>query len=97
MYGLPQAGIIANELLQERLQKAGYHQCHFMPGLYRHMWLPVTFTLVVEDFGVEFVSNQHANHLKKTLEQHYRTQTQLIDPAASTSAFHWNGITKIEH
>ena len=26
MYGLPQAGIIAQELLQERLLKAGYHQ-----------------------------------------------------------------------
>ncbi len=26
MYGLPQAGIIAQQLLEERLQKAGYTQ-----------------------------------------------------------------------
>ena len=71
MYGLPQAGIIANDLLQARLKEAGYHQCQFTPGLYRHVWRPVTFTLVVDDFGVKFVGDQHANHLKKTLEQHY--------------------------
>ena len=71
MYGLPQAGIIANDLLQARLKEAGYHQCQFTPGLYKHAWRPITFTLVVDDFGVKFVGEQHANHLKKTLEHHY--------------------------
>jgi hypothetical protein len=32
MYGLPQAGIIAQELLEERLRKAGYIQSHITPG-----------------------------------------------------------------
>ncbi len=32
MYGLPQAGIIAQELLQELLQKAGYTQSKITPG-----------------------------------------------------------------
>jgi hypothetical protein len=32
MYGLPQAGIIAQELLKERLQKAGYKQSKVTPG-----------------------------------------------------------------
>ena len=71
MYGLPQAGKIANDLLQKRLKKAGYHQCQYTPGLYKHTWRPVTFTLVVDDFGVKFVGDQHANHLKNTLEKYY--------------------------
>ena len=71
MYGLPQAGIIANDLLQARLKEAGYHQCQFTPGLYKHVWRPVTFTLVVNDFGVKFVGDQHANYLCKTLAKHY--------------------------
>ena len=71
MYGLPQAGKIANDLLQKRLKKAGYHQCQYTPGLYKHSWRPVTFTLVVDDFGVKFVGDQHANHLKNTLEKYY--------------------------
>jgi hypothetical protein len=33
MYGLPQAGIIAQELLEERLAEYGYHQSKIIPGL----------------------------------------------------------------
>ncbi len=33
MYSLPQAGIIAQELLQECLAKVGYHQSKIVPGL----------------------------------------------------------------
>ena len=71
MYGLPQAGKIANDLLTKRLKKAGYHKCQFTPGLWKHVWRPVVFTLVVDDFGVKFVGENHANHLKKTLEKYY--------------------------
>jgi hypothetical protein len=38
MYGLPQAGIIANQLLKKRLSKKGYYQCQHTPGLWRHVW-----------------------------------------------------------
>ena len=71
MYGLPQAGLIANELLKKRLTKAGYYDCPFTPGLYWHAWRPITFALVVDNFGVKFKGDDHANHLIKTLEKHY--------------------------
>ena len=71
MYGLPQAGKIANDLLVKRMRKGGYHPCQFTPGLWRHVWRPVTFTLVVDDFGIKFQGDEHANHLKTTLEQWY--------------------------
>ncbi len=35
-YGLPQAGLIAQELLQERLAMKGYHQSKIIPGLWTH-------------------------------------------------------------
>ena len=38
MYGLPQAGIIANQLLEKRLSEKGYYQCQHTPGLWRHVW-----------------------------------------------------------
>ena len=41
MYGLPQAGLLANELLEERLNKAGYHQSKLVPGLWTHKWRPI--------------------------------------------------------
>ncbi len=36
MYGLPQAGIIAQQLLEERLEKDGYCQSKTTPGLWTH-------------------------------------------------------------
>ena len=68
MYGLPQAGLLANNLLAKRLSKAGYYQCQFTPGLQRHVWRPVTFSLVVDDFGVKYKGDCHANNLINTLK-----------------------------
>ena len=36
MYGLPQAGILANKRLKKHLAKAGYHEAPRTPGLFRH-------------------------------------------------------------
>jgi hypothetical protein len=49
MYGLPQAGILANQLLVKRLAPFVTHT----PGLWRHKHRPVLFSLVVDDFGVK--------------------------------------------
>ena len=50
MYGLPQAGLLANQLLEKRLNKRGYFQSKLVPGSWKHKWRPVQFTLVVDDF-----------------------------------------------
>ena len=47
------------------------YQSQFTPGLWKHVWRPVTFTLVVDDFGIKFVGEEHANHLKESLERDY--------------------------
>ena len=36
MYGLPQAGRLANKLLEKRLNKEGYYQSKLVPGLWNH-------------------------------------------------------------
>jgi len=72
MYGLSQSGLLANEPLEKRLNKRGYHQCKLLPGLWSHKWCPVQFTLVVYDFGVKYVGKEHALHLKQTLEENYK-------------------------
>jgi hypothetical protein len=71
MYGLPQAGILANQLLARRLAIHGYHQTTFTPGLWRHVTRPIQFTLVVDDFGVQYVGAEHAHHLIAALETDY--------------------------
>ena len=72
MYGLPQAGILANILLTERLAPHGYYQCRHTPGLWRHKWRPILFSLVVDDFGIQYVGKTHANHLITAIEEHYQ-------------------------
>ena len=64
MYGLPQSGLLANELLEKRLKKRGYLQRKLVPGLWKHDWRPVQFTLVVDNFGFKYVGEEHALHLK---------------------------------
>ena len=71
MYGLPHAGIIAKNLLEERLAKHGYHQSDKTPGLWTHDWRPISFSLIVDDFGVKYVGKEHADNLIKILEENY--------------------------
>jgi hypothetical protein len=52
MYDLPQAGIIAQQLLEKQLQQHGYHQRKTTPGLWKHNTRPISITLVVDGFGV---------------------------------------------
>jgi hypothetical protein len=60
MYSLPQAGLLANELLEKRLNKHGYQQSKLVPGLWKHDTRPIQFTLVVDDFSMKYVGKEHA-------------------------------------
>ena len=69
VWGLPQAGILANQLLRKRLKPHGYYECVNTPGLWQHATRPITFSLVVDDFGVKYVGKEHADHLISCLKQ----------------------------
>ena len=71
MDGLPQAGKIANDLLKKRLAEFGYHETKYTPGLWKHNTRPVHFTLVVDDFGIKFVGEEHLQHLITSLKKYY--------------------------
>jgi hypothetical protein len=85
MYGLPQSGLIANKHLDKRLNEHGYRQSKLVPGLWRHNTCPIQFTLVVDNFGIKYVGEEHARHLKKVLEMHNKFDMQL-----DGHALHWN-------
>ena len=72
MYGLPQSGLLANELLEKRLNKQGYRQSKLVPGLWKHDTRQIQFTLVVDDFGVKYVDKADAQHLQQVLEEYYK-------------------------
>ena len=72
MSGLPQAGILAQELLEKRLNRHGYHQSPLTLGIWQHDYRPIFFTLCVDNFGIKYVSPEHAEHLASILSKHYK-------------------------
>jgi hypothetical protein len=72
MYGLPQAGRLANNRLAELLEPHGYRPCAITPGLWRHDTNSVVFTLVVDDFGIKYTDKADVDHLINALKQHYQ-------------------------
>jgi hypothetical protein len=75
MYGLKQAGLLANQLLQQRLDPYGYYPTQHTPGLWMHKTRPVSFTLIVDDFAVKYVGQENAYHLRNALLRHYEITT----------------------
>jgi len=72
MYGLPQAGVITQELLADRLQTHGYMQSKNIPGLWKHAKRPICFsTIVIDDFAVKYTREQDAKHLISVLKENY--------------------------
>ena len=63
MYGLPQAGFLAQEQLIEHLKIHGYYQSKMVPGLWHHKPRPITLTLVVDDFGMKYKNEKDVKHL----------------------------------
>ena len=48
-------------------KKRSYHQSKLVPGIWKHEWCPVQFTVVMDDFSVKYVGEKHALHFKQTL------------------------------
>ncbi|KAL7476413.1 hypothetical protein ACHAW6_002279 [Cyclotella cf. meneghiniana] len=90
MYGLPQAGLLANKLLASRLDTHGYYQCQFTPGLWHHKWRPVTFSLVVDNFVIKTVGITHAKHLKEVLQKYYTVSVDWTGDIFCGISLNWD-------
>ena len=89
-YGLPQSGKLANDLLRKRLNKEGYFEAATTPGLWRHKWRPIQFCLLIDDFGIKYVGEEHALHLKTALLQHYEISEDWKGKKFAGIDLEWN-------
>ena len=71
MPGLNQAGIIANYRLILHLAKHRYTPVSRTPSFWAHYHLPIIFSLIVNDFGVNYTSDTVAHHLITKLRSMY--------------------------
>ena len=72
IYGLPQAGKLANEQLIRHLAPYGYAPCSITPGLWKHETRNISFLLVVDDFGIKYTDKRDAEHLLDALRDAYK-------------------------
>ena len=75
MYGLPQAGILAHNRLTKYMLFHGQIKCPNSPGLFKHISRDISFTLVVDDFGVKYTNKNDVIHLISTLKKVYEIIT----------------------
>ena len=72
IYGLPQAGLLAQEKLIQLLKQHGYSMMPNTPCLFKHETRNIMFSLVVDDFGVKYCDEADAQHLITTLQEEYK-------------------------
>jgi hypothetical protein len=75
MYGLKQAGLLSNELLQTMWAPFGYCTSRHIPVLWLHKTRPLAFSLILDDFAIKSVGKQHADHLRNVLLHSYDLKT----------------------
>jgi hypothetical protein len=90
MYGLKQAGLLADQLLQTRLAPFGYYPARHTPGLWLHKTRSISFSLVVDDFTVKYAGKQHAEHLRDTLLHTYELKTDWMAKVYSSMTLKWD-------
>ena len=68
-----------------------------VPRLWRHNTWPVQFTLVVDNFGVKYAGEEHVNHLKRVLEEHYTLMCDWMGTCYIGITLDWNYTKRQVH
>jgi hypothetical protein len=90
MYGLPQAGILTNELLHRNLANDGYRPTQHTHGLWKHDTRPISFSLVVDYFAVKYVGREHAEHLMACIKNNYNISSDWNGRAYCGLTLDWD-------
>jgi Reverse transcriptase (RNA-dependent DNA polymerase) len=90
MYGLKQAGRLANEQLTEFLAEHGYEPCTITPGLWKHKTRAISFMLVVDEFGVKYEKEDDLFHLIGALKLKYKISDDRSGSKYCGMKINWN-------
>ena len=90
MPGLKQAGRIAHDRLIKHLAQYGYAPCRNTPALWKHVTKPISFTLVVDDFGVKYIKKLHLQHLIDALRHQYTITVDMKGENYLGLTLKWN-------
>ena len=71
LYELCQSGALAAKKLAANHKPFGYYKCPYTHGLWKHEPRPISFTLVVDNFGVKYINKEDAEHLESAIRANY--------------------------
>ena len=71
-FALKQSGKIAHDDLIQNLNKYGYVQAKNTDGLCVHGLRNISFTLLVDDFGIQYTNRDDVNHLISVMRGKYK-------------------------
>jgi hypothetical protein len=95
VWGLPQAGILENKRLWQKLAPCGYFECNnTLLELWYHESRPVLFTLVADDFGVKYVGKEHAMHLIESIKKTYTLTNDWMGNFYCGISLEWDYINR---
>ena len=94
MPGLKQAGRIANDRIKAHLANFGFAPVPRTPALWKHTNKPITFSLVVDDFGVNYIGKENADHLIQALQNFYTISIDWIGSLFCGLTIAWDYATR---
>jgi hypothetical protein len=68
-----------------------------MPGLRTHDWHPITFSLIVDDFGVKYIGEEHAQHLLQMVQKYYTCSFKKEGERYCGLTIKWDYVSKKVH
>jgi hypothetical protein len=95
VWGLPQAGILANKRLGRKLVPFRYYECVETLGLWKHESRPLTFTLIVVDFGVKYESKDDVDHLIASMKSTYKLTKDWTGNLYCNISLDWDYINQM--
>ena len=78
MYGLPSSGISDNNQLLDIMVKEGYCELPRTPGLCKHYSCNISFTQVVDFFGIKYQSKNNTKNIIHALQKYYKLEVDWI-------------------
>ena len=83
VYGLKQSWIIANQELVKHMAPFGYHPVQHTPGIWVYDIRKTLFSLVVDNFCVQYFSTEDVDHFKiphRKIPHHSRYGSNILNP-----------------
>ena len=71
-YGLKESGKIAHDDLVQHLERYGYRKARHTEGLFTHITRSISFTLVVDDFGIKYIDKADVDYLIRAINSKYK-------------------------